>query len=288
MRADTPAAPPRPPAPRNRSPPTVGPAHICEAASSGTSRWMQGQSASVGSAAATGAAASASAAAASIVRSGHPPRPGAPCGLRRNPSLPSDMGLLFDVEDRLLRLAGGARDPQDELARAIVTKEIVAVPSSSNSRLSTPSGRTSMLLITISLTQTFRKKLGPSMAISAVPSALIGLVVLARFELVGRAGQRLAGRERDRLEVGGTSGQQAGLGQGLAACQRPDRQRQSRTAKPASDRHVSPPFGLVGVGRRAHPFTATPHGSWPTGTDLMTSRFSTSITEMSLETPLVE
>ena len=53
----------------------------------------------------------------------------------------------------------------------IGTKEICALPSSSNSMLSMPSGRTSILLMTISLIQTLRKKSAPEMASSAEPSA---------------------------------------------------------------------------------------------------------------------
>ena len=45
-------------------------------------------------------------------------------------------------------------------------------------------------------------------------------------------------------------------------------------------------MGLVAADP-AQSLTATPHGKAPTVTDLITSRFSTSITEMSLETPLV-
>ena len=57
----------------------------------------------------------------------------------------------------------------------MVTNEIVAVPSSSNSMLSTPSGLTSMSLMTTSLTQTLRKKSGPAMASSCEPSASMSM-----------------------------------------------------------------------------------------------------------------
>ena len=141
---------------------------------------MQGQSASDGSAAAAGALGAARTAARLAAMSSD--RAGCADGGETTSAWPplrkglssSAIGILFDVEDGLLGVAGGAGDAQGERPGRIVTNEIVAVPSSSNSRLSTPSGRTSMSLMTISFTQTFRKKLGPSRAISAVPSALIG------------------------------------------------------------------------------------------------------------------
>ena len=58
----------------------------------------------------------------------------------------------------------------------IVTKEILAVPSSSNSMLSTPSGLTSMSLMTTSSTQTLRKNCWPPIASSAEPSALTSML----------------------------------------------------------------------------------------------------------------
>ena len=103
----------------------------------------------------------------------------------------------------------------------IVTKVIVAVPSSSNSRLSMPSGRTSMSLMTISLTQTLRKKLGPAeRELGRAVGLDRQLVVLAGLELVGRLRQRLPGRQRDRLELGRPAGQKPGLRLRLAAASR--------------------------------------------------------------------
>ena len=53
----------------------------------------------------------------------------------------------------------------------MVTKVISASPAASNSIESTPSGRISISLMTISFTQTLRKKSAPPTASSALPSA---------------------------------------------------------------------------------------------------------------------
>src|SRR5918996_2470599 len=140
---------------------------------------MQGQWGSVGSAsaadAAPGAATSAAKHATIISRRARRADSGAiTCAIRLGHLCSGNIGYLLDVEDGLLGGGGGAWDAQREGAWAdgderdrggALVVELQAVDAE---------GRTSMSLITISLTQTFRKKSGPVSAISGVPSALIG------------------------------------------------------------------------------------------------------------------
>ena len=171
----------------------------------------------------------------------------------------------------------------------------MTVPSSSNSIESSPSGRTSRSLITTSLTQTLRKRPGPSTAISCVPSEIdVDAVVAARRAARSRRpAVSRAGGQVDRRQVGAVRAiHQPGdadldaFGSGPAAG-RGQRQRRPRRRWRMSSSSRYSSLAIVHVASVRRDRHAPGLLARPGSTSRTVRLLATSITETSFEMPLV-